>query len=66
MFQIRQCKMRNEEIFLLLVIVYSLSLIFSIGHLAIRMDYNWSIEHAIGHSSIRLNKLTTQGVFNGV
>ena len=35
-------------------------------HLAMRMYCNWSIDHAIDHSSIGLNRLTIQLVFNEV
>ena len=35
-------------------------------HLAVRMYCNWPIDHAIDHSSIGLNRLTIQLVFNEV
>ena len=35
-------------------------------YLAMRMHCNWSTDYAIDHSSIGLNKLTTQQVFNEV
>ena len=34
--------------------------------LTMRMYCNWSIDHAIDHSSIRLNRLTIHLVFNEV
>ena len=35
-------------------------------HLAVRMYCNWPTDHAIDHSSIGLNRLTIQLVFNEV
>ena len=35
-------------------------------HLAMRMYCNWPTDHAIEHSSIGLNRLTIQPVFNEV
>ena len=35
-------------------------------HLAVRMCCNWPTDHAIDHSSIGLNRLTIQLVFNEV
>ena len=35
-------------------------------HLAVRMHCNWPTDHAIDHSSIGLNRLTIQLVFNEV
>ena len=35
-------------------------------HLAMRMHCNWPTDHAIDHSSIGLNRLTIQLVFNEV
>ena len=35
-------------------------------HLAVRMYCNWPTDHAIDHSSIGLNRLTIQPVFNEV
>ena len=35
-------------------------------HLAMRMYCNWPTDHAIDHSSIGLNRLTIQLVFNEV
>ena len=35
-------------------------------HLAVRMYCNWLTDHAIDHSSIGLNRLTIQLVFNEV
>ena len=35
-------------------------------HLAVRMYCKWPTDHAINHSSIRLNRLTIQLVFNEV
>ena len=35
-------------------------------HLAMRMYLNWPTDHAIDHSSIGLNRLTIQLVFNEV
>ena len=35
-------------------------------HLAVRMHCNWPTDHAIDHSSIGLNRLTIELVFNEV
>ena len=35
-------------------------------HLAVSMYCNWPTDHVIDHSSIRLNRLTIQPVFNEV
>ena len=35
-------------------------------HLAVRMYCNWPTDHAIDHSSVGLNRLTIQLVFNEV
>ena len=35
-------------------------------HLTLRMYCNWSTDYASNHSSIRLNRLTIQPVFNEV
>ena len=44
----------------------SISLKVSMVHLAVRMHCNWPTDHAIDHSSIGLNRLTIQLVFNEV